>query len=71
MIPMQRLALEEHRSEHGKDNQHNHFLNHLELHQRERTSVLHKADAVGRNLEKVFKEGRVCPKNPYDVVQSE
>jgi hypothetical protein len=45
MIPMQRLALEEHRSEHGKDNQRNHFLNHLELHQRERTSVLHKTDA--------------------------
>ena len=55
VIPMQSLALEEDRSKYGKDNQRNHFLNHLQLHKGERTSILYKTDSVGGNLEKVLR----------------
>ena len=57
MIPMQGLALEEDRSKHRKDDQSNHFLNHLQLHEGKRTTIFHKTDAIGWNLEKVLKKG--------------
>ena len=55
VIPMQGFALEENRCKHGKDNQRNHFLHHLELHQRERATVFHKTDAIGRHLKHVLR----------------
>ena len=57
VIPMQGFALEEDRSENGKDNQGNHLLNDLQLHEGERTSVFCKTDTVCGNLEKVLEKG--------------
>ena len=57
MIPVQGLALEEDGGEDGEDDEGDDFLDDLELHEGERTAVAVKADAVGRNLAHVFKEG--------------
>lgn len=50
MIPVQRLTLKKERCKQRKDDKGYHFLNHFQLHQRERTSIADKSDTVGRNL---------------------
>ena len=51
---MQRLSVEIDRDKHGEYRQRDDFLNHLQLHDVERTAVAVKADAVGGNLAAVF-----------------
>lgn len=54
VVPVQRLALEEDGGEEGENHQCDDLLNDLELHQREGTSVLDEADAVGGHLEGIL-----------------
>lgn len=54
VIPMKRLATEKDGGKHDKDNKRDDFLYHLELHERERTAILVKPNAVGRNLHTIF-----------------
>ena len=65
MIPMQGLALEEDSRKYGKDNQGDYLLDDLQLHQCERTSILHETDSVGGNLEKVLEKGDRPRKSHY------
>ena len=60
MVPLQALALEHYHSYQGKDCKRNHFLDDLELHKIERTSVVDEADSVCWNLGAIFKECH-CP----------
>ena len=55
MIPTQ-LHMESNGRETDKDQQRDHFLNHLQLHQRERSSIAFKTDSVGRHLQAVFEK---------------
>ena len=57
VVPMERFSAEERRDDYGEDNQRHHFLNHLKLYERKRTTVVNEADAVGRYLAAIFKEG--------------
>ena len=57
MVPMKLLALKEHIGNDAKHQQGDNFLYHLELHQRERTAVPVKANAVGRHLAAIVEEG--------------
>ena len=45
------------RNDYGEDNQRHHFLNHLKLYERKRTTVVNEADAVGWYLAAILKEG--------------
>jgi hypothetical protein len=56
VIPMQRLAFEEYGGKYRKDNQRNHFLYHLELHQRKWASIAGKTDAVGWHLTSILEQ---------------
>ncbi len=56
VIPVQGLALEEYHHKDSKDRKGYNFLNDLELHQGERTSVYVRADAVRRDLQAIFKK---------------
>ena len=68
MIPLQRLALEAHNGENREDGNRYHLLYHLELHQREGTTVAHETDTVGRYLTSIFEE-RQTPADKNDNVQ--
>ncbi len=57
MIPTEALALKHHVGNNGKDNEADDFLDHLELHQTEGSSILVKANAVGRYLKTILKKG--------------
>lgn len=50
MIPMQRFTFEKHSGEHRKNNKCYHLLDDFQLHQRKRTSIAYKADAIRRYL---------------------
>ena len=65
---MQRLALEEQGGEDGEDDERHHFLNDLELHQREGAAIAGEADAVGRNLARILEE-RDAPREEDDGKQ--
>ena len=52
----------------GEDDERKHFLNNLELHKVEGTSIIHETDAVGRNHETVFDECNT-PGESYDTNQ--
>ena len=68
MVPLQRLAAEEHDGEDGKDGDGDYLLYHLELHEREGTAITHKTHAVGRYLTGIFKE-RQEPTDEDDDVE--
>ena len=55
---MQRFAFEKHGDEDGEDGERDDLLNHLQLHQREGPAVADKADAVGRHLTGIFRQGQ-------------
>ena len=57
MIPMQLLMLEDEVGYQGEHHQRDALLDHLELHEVERTTVIHKAEAVGRHLTAILEEG--------------
>ena len=50
MIPLKALTLEEYGDYDSEYCKADNFLNHFELHQVERTSVIYESDAVCRNL---------------------
>lgn len=64
MVPAKR-HVKSYRRENDKHQQGQHFLDDLQLHQRERSSVAVKTDAVCRYLQAVFKE-RDAPRKEDD-----
>ena len=52
---MQGFALEEYGSEYGKDNQSNHLLHNLELHECKRASIIYKTNTIGWHLKHIFR----------------
>ena len=68
MVPLESLSLEHKGDYHSEDSEGNDFLDDLELHQVERTSVVNESDSVGRNLSAVLEE---ChrPREEYDQNQ--
>lgn len=56
VVPVQTFVLEHQVGEDGEDYERYTLLYHLQLHQREGTSVANETDAVGRHLTAVFKE---------------
>lgn len=67
MIPMQAFATECDNGEKRKYDEGNHFLHHLELHQRVGTAVALKANSVGRHLKTIFEEGQAPRDKDNDV----
>ena len=57
MVPMQRLSLEEDMGYDSEDNQGDALLYHLQLHQRERSPIVHEAYAVGGHLATILEKG--------------
>ena len=57
MVPMQMGTLEHDVGNDTKDCQRDALLNHLQLNEVEGTAVLYEANAVGRHLTAVLKEG--------------
>lgn len=57
MVPMERFSAEERCDDYSEDNQRHHFLNHLKLYERKRTTIVNEADAVGWYLAAILKEG--------------
>ena len=57
MVPLERLSLEHYRYHDSKDRKGDHLLDDLQLHEIERTAVIHIADSVCRHLCAVLKEG--------------
>ena len=57
MVPMEGLSLEQEMGDDGENRQGNHFLDHFQLDERERTSVLREAHPVGGHHKRVFKKG--------------
>lgn len=57
MVPMQLLPLEDQVGYHAEDNQGDDFLYDFQLHQREWTTIINKADSVGRHQETVLYAG--------------
>ena len=56
MVPMEGLATKSKNREKSEDKNRNNLLNNFELHERERSSVAGKADAIGRNLATILKK---------------
>lgn len=56
MVPAEGFGFEDQDDEEGKDHQGDHLLDHFELPDVEGTSISFVANAVGGNLEDVFKE---------------
>lgn len=54
MVPVQCFSLKENSGKNSKYNQSNHFLNHFQLHQRERAAIPDKADTIRRYLTGIF-----------------
>ena len=57
VVPVQLLVLEKDSDKDGEDGECDDLLNDLELHERERSSVLDIADAVGRHHKHILKQG--------------
>ena len=57
MVPPEGLGLEDRDYDDGKDGQRDGFLYDFQLDKVERPSVLHGADAVGRNHEGILEQG--------------
>ena len=68
MIPVQRLALEKDHREDGEDNERNHLLYHLQLHEAEGAAVLTESQPVGRNLAAILQQGNT-PTEQNDPVE--
>ena len=68
MVPVERFALERHRAEADKDHECDHFLDHLQLDQAERSAVVPETDPVGGDLEAIFEKGEE-PAEQHDVYQ--
>ncbi len=66
MVPVELLSLKEQICHDCKDNQGNHFLNDLQLHKTERTSILHETQSVCRDHQTILKEGN-CPREGNDT----
>ena len=56
MVPMEGFALKQHRDHDGEDEQGDDLLNHLQLDEREGTSIVNKTDAIRRHLADILKE---------------
>lgn len=56
MVPVQLLPLEENIGNDTEDDQRDYLLDHLELHQGERTAIVDKANTIGRYLTTIFKK---------------
>ena len=57
MVPVKLFMLEGEVGNQGKHHQRDALLNHLQLYQRERATVTHKAQPVGRHLTTILEEG--------------
>ena len=57
MVECKRLVLEKQQHENGEDGQREELLNHLELPEVERTTVVDEADTVGGHHEAVLNQG--------------
>ena len=56
MVPLKRFAFEGYRAETDKDDQRNHLLDHLQLDQVKRPTIIAKDHPVCRNLEAIFEK---------------
>ena len=65
MIPVDGLTLEDEGHDEGEDDERDAFLDDLELHQREGTSIDLRTDTVGGNHEGIFEEGN-APRHEDD-----
>ena len=68
VVPMQMLPLEEDVGDDAEDNQGDDFLYDFQLHEREWSAVVDKADAVRGHLAAVFEKG-YCPREENDAEQ--
>ena len=68
VVPAYWLAFEHRRHDDGEHCQRHTFLNNLQLHQREGSSVDLAADTVGGNHERVFEESQ-CPRREDNEYQ--
>ena len=57
MVPVKPLSSEHHVYDDGEDHEAHAFLNHFQLHESERSSVVYESYSVCRHLAAVFKEG--------------
>ena len=57
MVPVELFAAEETEGEDGEHDERDNLLYHFQLHERERSAVLHETHAVGRHLHHVFRQG--------------
>ena len=64
MVPMKMLMLEKHISYNGKHHQRYTFLYDLQLYQRKRSPIIHKAIPIGWHLATILKES-YCPRKSY------
>lgn len=67
MIPVQAFATKCNNGEKRKYHKGNHFLHHLELHQRVGTAVALKTNSVGGYLKTIFEEGQAPRDEDNDV----
>ncbi len=56
MIPSKGFILKKDYRENNKDSERNHFLNHLQFHQRKWATIFFEANPICRNLKNVFKQ---------------
>ena len=68
MIPVQRFSLEEDRRKDREDDEGDDLLDYLQLQQGERSPVAHIADAVRRNLTRIFRQSNK-PGEKNDAVE--
>ena len=68
MVPVELLVLEEDVGNGGEDHQRDALLDDLELDKVERTAIVDKTYAIGRNLTAVLKEGN-RPRERYHEIQ--
>src|SRR5690349_23370291 len=65
VVPSQRLILEERKAKDHEHGKRDHFLNYLQLDERERSAVFAESNPVGWDLEHVFEECD-APTDEYD-----
>ena len=68
MIPMKRFALEKDGGEHCKNGECDDLLDDFQLQERERSAIAHEANAVGRHLTGIFRQGNE-PRKEDDAVE--